>query len=146
MRTRCSGLSGVFFLLADLGQFPGIEPITSTVRTFIDLDPALRAEEMFFQLDAVAFRAGTLPRHVHLNLRVLADMEHSFTRGFGLIVHALQFEGIEPDAATPILAHVDSDVANLKRSKLIETSRTLHGTMTFALGRECVKPEMRAQW
>ena len=94
------------FLLTNLLQLARVEPVAGAVRAVVHLDLFPGAEEMAFELHAVAARTGTLAQKVHVDARVALDAQQMFRGNFALLVHVLEFKGVEPDAATSAVADI----------------------------------------
>ena len=101
------------FLLPNLLQFAGIEPVPGAVRTLIDLHPAFAAEEVTVKLHPGASGTFPLPALVDDDALIASDFQQAVS-GLVLLIHTLQFERIEPNAATPALTNIYGDVPRLK--------------------------------
>jgi len=112
-------------LLADLSQFPSVQPITPAAGALIDLDFAASAEKMAMKLDSSASWAIAFAIEVHGNVFVSSNVQQRLA-GLPCIIHALEFERVEPDSAAASLADVHQHVPNADLGQLIEASWAFH--------------------
>ena len=117
---------GEGFFLPHLGQLPGVKPVTATVRAFVHLDPPPGAEEMAVELDALAARTLPLAGWVHNNLFVPLYPKQRLCSDLALFFHALQFEGVKPNAPAAALADIHIQAADLQLCQFMETRWTFH--------------------
>ena len=135
---RNVGLAGGFdfcvtcALGPDQGQLAGVEPIAAAIRTVIHLDGAPGVKKMATEFNAVAARAIAFAGVIHVQPWIALDIGEEFARGFVFFVHALEFEGVEPDAAAATVANIHGHSAHLHLGQFIEASGTFH--LPFSLG------------
>lgn len=110
---------------ADLGEFAGIQPVTSAVWAFVDLDFAQGAEKVAVQFDPGATGTFAFAGNIDGDGRVDTDVQQRFARVVD-VVELLQFESVEPDATAAILAGIDSDAGDLQRRQFIKAGRAFH--------------------
>jgi hypothetical protein len=85
-----------------------------------------------YQFYSFTARAIALARCIDDHIFVALDFEQMFAGAFLLLINALKFEGVEPNAAATALANVDLETANLPPGQFIEASWTFHDR-TFPL-------------
>jgi hypothetical protein len=115
----------------DLREFAGIEPIASATGTLIDFNAAFGTEEVTVEFYACAPRAIALARIVNDYGFIPPNMHQVFPGGFLLLIDPLQLKGIEPYAATAILADINLQAANLNLREFVETRRAFHNTVAW---------------
>jgi hypothetical protein len=119
-----AGIEG--FFLAHLGQLSGVKPVTATVGALVHFDAPAGAEEMAMELDALAARAGAFAGRVHGDPVVPLDPKQWLGGRLALFIHALQFEGVEPNPPAAALAGIHIQVADLELGQFMVTRWTFH--------------------
>jgi len=114
------------FLGSKQGQFARIEPVTRATRAVVHLDAPFGAKEMAAQFYPRAPRAFALAGRIHNQGLVTPDMQQGLAGCLAILVHLLQFEGIEPNPAATVLADIHGQVADLERGQFIPTSWAFH--------------------
>src|SRR5437667_5801028 len=111
---------------ADFFQLAGVEPAAAAAGALIDLDATLRAEVTSLEFDSGAFRAIAFARKINPQRRVALELDQPFAGGFAPFVHLLQFEGVEPDAATIAAADIHGEFSDGRGTELIGAGRAFH--------------------
>ena len=113
--------------VADFLQFARVEPIAGAIRAVVDFDPLPGAEEMALEFHASAAGAITLASVVNDEPRIALNAQEVLVLDFVLFVHALEFEGVKPEAAAAAVAGVDIDAAEVDFRKFVGTGGAVHG-------------------
>jgi hypothetical protein len=99
--------------VADLSQLSRVEPVAPAIRALIDLDLPLWAEEVPMKLNPITPWTLAFAFQIDHDVLVTTNTKQGLSCRFILFIHPLQFEGIEPNAATAFLTDIDDQVADL---------------------------------
>jgi len=66
------------------------------------------------------------------------DLDKSFTRGFMLFIHLLEFERVKPDSTAASLANIHRNAAHAGFGQSLITRRTVHDCIQYQF--DCARP------
>jgi hypothetical protein len=112
----------------DAREFPGVQPETAALLTLIYLHLFHLGKPAAVENLVLAARTNTRFRRRGGPVRGLPNCVQ---RGGGATVHASQFVGIEPDAATAAVTHIEGHASRAFFAQRLFASRTFHIVLKF---------------
>jgi len=116
---------------SDLFQLAGVEPETAATWAFVHHHAALFAIVMAHQDNIATFWTMAALLEVDLNGSISRNADFNVPGDFLSRLDLLQFESIEPNAATPAVADIKDDTSGHELSQITATSWTDHMPATL---------------